>query len=300
MNLRLLEIFRAVMQASTTTAAAKYLGISQPAVSSAIKNFEAQLNITLFTRTGNRIVPTEEAKILYEESEPIFLASKSLEYVVENLKESQLGSLRIIATPQLGHTVIPKAIYHLLSDRPKLKITLDVWRSYSVIDTIKNGGADLGFAVALEKDLTKIVDLTSVATIEIVCLLTKDHKLAGNSYLSPKDIANFPIIGLEMGTRIGPLVSNLFRETGVPYKTVVETRYSETSCLLAKEGVGIAIIDKITALSYLKSNDNLKIIPLLPSIVVNVSAVFPKNHIKSNMTQHFVQLTKQLISDFYT
>ena len=65
LSLRLLEIFGAVITHQTTVHAAEDLGISQPAVSLAIKQLEEQLGFSLFDRRNRRLQPTQEARIFF-------------------------------------------------------------------------------------------------------------------------------------------------------------------------------------------------------------------------------------------
>jgi hypothetical protein len=79
LNLRLLEVFEAVMRCQTTIDAAEELGISQPAVSTSIKRFEKQVGFTLFDRTGRLMKPTEEARLLLNEVVPVFALLRNIE-----------------------------------------------------------------------------------------------------------------------------------------------------------------------------------------------------------------------------
>lgn len=65
MNLRQLEIFGAVMSTGTTVGAANLLNVSQPAVSQMILHMEDQLKFELFHRQRGRLVPTQEAELLF-------------------------------------------------------------------------------------------------------------------------------------------------------------------------------------------------------------------------------------------
>ena len=64
MNLRQIELLRAVVRCETTVRAAHELGLSQPAVSNAIKHLESQVGFPLFERVNNRLFPTAEARML--------------------------------------------------------------------------------------------------------------------------------------------------------------------------------------------------------------------------------------------
>ena len=68
MNLRQIELLRAVVRCETTVRAAQELGLSQPAVSNAIKHLESQVGFPLFERVNNRLFPTAEARSLYKNS----------------------------------------------------------------------------------------------------------------------------------------------------------------------------------------------------------------------------------------
>jgi DNA-binding transcriptional LysR family regulator len=68
MDHRKIEIFRAIMDQGSATAAARALGLAQATVSNALANFEKELGITLFRRSSRRLVPTDEAKLHHNES----------------------------------------------------------------------------------------------------------------------------------------------------------------------------------------------------------------------------------------
>jgi len=297
-NLRLIEIFRAVMQSHTTVGAARALQISQPAVSSAIRHLESQLGFTLFDRVGNRLSATEEAKILFQNSESIVLLSRALSHTVEELKNERLGQLRIVATPQLGHSVLPAAINDLLRQRPKVKVFFDVRRSYNVVEIIESRAADIGFAIALERELDQKLHMLSVARVEMVCLAPADHPLAKRKAVTPSDILAHPLIGLELGSRLSPLVLSAFKQAGVPYRTAVEVRYSETACLLVQAGVGVAVVDLFSAMAQARQGSGLKIIPFKPTIEVEAFAVSARNRVPSRLALLLVEETRKSIERF--
>ncbi len=71
MNARQLEIFRAIMRNGSLSAAAVALNVSQPAVSKVLRHFESQIGYRLFERSGSRLVPTPEARLLYTHNSAI-------------------------------------------------------------------------------------------------------------------------------------------------------------------------------------------------------------------------------------
>jgi DNA-binding transcriptional LysR family regulator len=85
MNYRQLEVFRAVMQTGSVTAAARALNLTQPAVTKILQHAEDQLRFPLFNRVKGRLVPTAEAQTLFPDVERIFDDLRSVRQMVDSL-----------------------------------------------------------------------------------------------------------------------------------------------------------------------------------------------------------------------
>src|SRR5689334_5360595 len=72
-NLRQVEAFRAVMLTGSATAGAAFMGVTQPAVSKLLRDFQHHLKLKLFERRGTGIAPTAEAVTLFGEVERSFI-----------------------------------------------------------------------------------------------------------------------------------------------------------------------------------------------------------------------------------
>lgn len=286
------------MRHQTTVGAARDLLISQPAVSNGLRHLENQLGFQLFDRLGNRLSPREEARILFEQSEAIFLLSKALDQTVDDLRNHRLGHVRIVATPQLGHTVVPAAIQRFLVGRTDVKIVFDVRQSHYVVESVETGTADLGLALALDTDLTGTLSLSTIGAVEMVCVLPHHHPLATHSSISPGDLRNVCFIGLDLGTKLGPVVSEIFRSAQEEYRPSVEVRYSETACLLAQSGAGVAVVDAFSASSYLES-PRVKVRPFRPRTTVQAVAVLPKGRTPSTLASSLLQMIQEEASLFF-
>ncbi|MDI3565244.1 LysR family transcriptional regulator [Bradyrhizobium sp. Arg816] len=241
MNLRQLEILRAVIRHRTTVAAADELALSQPAVSNALKTMEAQAGFALFERVNNRLFPTAEAMALYKESEAIFALHAKLENRVRDLRENRSGHLSIVATPPLAYSIIPSALSGFLRRRPETRVFFDVRRYEGIIEGVLSRVAELGFALGLTHHPGIAHEV--VHTGEMVCVLPPQHPLADEPVISAADLSGMPFIGLERGTRLGEAVRDSFARAGAPFQPTVEVRYCNTACVLATAGVGAAVVD---------------------------------------------------------
>lgn len=192
LSLRLLEIFGTLILTQTTVAAAEDLGISQPSVSLAIKQLEAQLGFALFAREKKRMVPTNEALSLFQEIEPLFEQLRSVEARARDLRGGTVGKLRIMATPPLGHSVVPGALSAFLEARPGVTVQYDVRRMENVINAVATGTADIGLCLGL--DSHPGVSVKTVRRDRMVALMRPTHPLAALTVICPNDIAGHGFI----------------------------------------------------------------------------------------------------------
>ncbi|MEY9136806.1 DNA-binding transcriptional LysR family regulator [Bradyrhizobium diazoefficiens] len=239
MNLRQLEILRAVIRHRTTVAAADELALSQPAVSNALKTMEAQAGFALFERVNNRLFPTAEAMALYKESEAIFALHAKLENRVRDLRENRSGHLAIVATPPLAYSIIPSALSGFLRRRPETRVFFDVRRYEGIIEGVLSRVAELGFALGLTHHPGIAHEVVHTGEMSAAAAAS----VADRPVISAADLSGLPFIGLERGTRLGEAVRDSFARAGAPFRPTVEVRYCNTACVLAAAGVGAAVVD---------------------------------------------------------
>lgn len=286
LSLRLLEIFGAVMVHQTTTDAAAELGISQPAVSLAIKQLERQLDFALFERRSQRLQPTEEARSLFAQIEPILLQLSSVAGLVQDLRAGVAGTLRIMATPPLGHSVVPRVLRHFLADRPDVSVQYDVRRMDVVLQEVETGAAELGLVMGLDRH--PAVDVRVLGRDAMVALIRPDHPLASAEVITPEDCEVHGHIGLgfDHGSRMGVLLRKAFDDVAVPYLPRVTVRYCHTSAILSNAGMGVSIVDRFTADSI--EAHGLIARPFRPDIAVSACLLSRRDAPLSRLAREFV------------
>lgn len=268
MNLRQLEIFRAVMRCQTTMGAATALSMSQPAVSNALKQMESQIGFLLFDRINNRLFPTEAARMIYEDSEPLFAMHAALETRVRDLRDDKVARLRILSTPPLGHGVIAQTLVRFAAANPKVRVGFDVRHLDEVIEGVETGAADLGFGLALGD--TPALKVQALHEGAMVCVCREDHPLAREEVVTPDLLRGRSFVGLEGETRMGQSVRTAFEASGVPYEASVMVRYCGTACVLAAAGLGAAVVDAFSPAS--SGQAGLVVLPFAPRVPCVASA----------------------------
>jgi DNA-binding transcriptional LysR family regulator len=289
MNLRQLEILRAVVRHRTTVAAAEELALSQPAISNALKAMEAQAGFALFERVNNRLFPTAEAMALYKESEAIFALHAKLESRVRDLRENRAGHLSIVATPPLAYSIIPPALSDFLRRRPQTRMFFDVRRYEGIIDGVLSRVAELGFALGFSHHPGIAHEV--VHRGEMVCVLPPGHALAERDEISASDLIGRPFIGLERGTQLGEAVRDSFARAGAPFQPTVEVRYCNTACVLAAAGVGAAVVDPFSPRQ--SGNGGLVVRPFVPKTPALAYMLWSEAQPLSRLAEAFLSEVRQ-------
>lgn len=291
LSLRMLEIFGTLMLTQTTVAAAEELGISQPSVSSSVKQLEEQLGFLLFDRDKKRMTPTEEAKSLFQEVEPLFERVRSIEARVRDLRAGSVGKLRIMATPPLGNTVVAEALTSFLQGRSGVTVQYDVRRLENVIDAVAAGAAELGFCLGL--DAHPGVDVRVLRRDRMVALMRAEHPLATLPVLEPAALAQHGFVGLDRASHIGLLVQTAFETVGVAYRPQVEVRYCNTARTLAQAGAGVAMVDRYTA--TFPEHVDLVQRPFQPNISLSACVVTRPDRPLSRLGQEFFDVFEAVL-----
>jgi DNA-binding transcriptional LysR family regulator len=259
-------VFGMVVRRRTTVAAAEALGMSQSAVSLALSDLEARLGFPLFLRDRGRLEPTEAARALLAEIEPLFARLGVVETRAADIRDGALGRLRIAATPPLGHSVVPRALRRFLETRPEVQVQYDVARLDRVMAAVADGRTEIGLALGVEDGSAQPVEVRVLRRDRMIALVPEGHPLADRASVRPEDLAGHPQIGLERSSPLGEAVRRAFGAQGVGYAPQVEVRYCHTAAVLADAGTGLAVVDRYTAM-YL-SGMTLRQIPFEPAVEV--------------------------------
>jgi DNA-binding transcriptional LysR family regulator len=292
MNLRQLEVLRAVVRYGTTVATGQALGLSQPSISNAIKTMEDQVGFALFQRLNNRIYPTEEAKILLRDAESIFETHELLESKINDLRNNRAGRLRIVATPPLGHGHVARAISTMQVKRPRVRPSIEIKRDKEVIQNIETNQSEIGFMIGF-KDRAGIRSEVLYRG-EMVCVMPPHHPLTAREFVDPQALQKHRFIALDGASHLGKALRQAFDDAPEVLSSAVEVSYGLTGCVLVEAGVGVAVVDPITAST--SGQFSLVTRPFFPKIPVEACVLWAENQSLSRIASFFIQEVRSLIS----
>ena len=261
-NLKSLECFRAIMNTGSATAAARQLKLTQPGVSRLLKLLEEDVGAELFYREKGRLIPTQEAQVLFPEVE---IALQSVEHVTElarNLHNANYGELKIVAPPSFTEGLLSAVVSSFIDKYPQVSVSLDSHSVETAMKMIALRAVDCGFV----KLPAEYPGLTSRPLLEAgtVCVLPAGHRLRDRSEISVTDLHGEPLILLGKGRGFRRQLEAAFSQEKIPMQIRVETHTVGSACALVRGNSGIAIVNEMLARQY--AGNSLVLRPLRPDI----------------------------------
>lgn len=284
MNIRQIEVFHAVMTNATASRAAEVLRISQPAVSKAIQELERGIGFSLFRRERGRMFPTAEAHIFFKEVEGSFSGLTKLKSAAARIRDFGSGEIKVASLSALSTNVLPRALRGFQTKHPNVAITFQAQLSSTVKDLVASGQVDVGLAA--DEIGTEGVDVRPFARYRAAIAVPQGHRLADREELAPEDIDGEPFIALSPEDTTRRAAEAIFMDRAVKPKVVLETPYSTTICAMVQAGLGIGMVNPMTAEPYLALG--LRIRPFRPAIYFRTLLVMPTDRYPSRIVSDFI------------
>jgi DNA-binding transcriptional LysR family regulator len=146
MNLRQIEVFRAVMVSGSVTDAARLLCVSQPGISRMLGHIELQLGLKLFQRIKGKLRPTPEAQTLYAQVEHVYHGVKRIEDCARELKTGGGLALRVLASPSIALELLPQAVAETMAQFPDAHVYMETQLVREIVGQLVAGDADLAIS----------------------------------------------------------------------------------------------------------------------------------------------------------
>jgi len=288
MNIRQIEIFRAVMQAGSITGAAQLLHVSQPGISRMLAHIELQLGLTLFERSRGRLRPTPEAQALYAEVEQVYQGVQRIDERARELKDGAGLRLRVLSSPSTSLELVPNAISDMNRQYPDAKLYLETHLVREMVSQLVRNEADVAIStLEIEHALLTSERLGSWG---MVCVYPIGHAFDAYRSVPTRELLAEPLIGFAPDTPQGKLLAEWSGAHAATVQPRIVVRSGQTACALVASGAGISVVDELTARAWQGAGINYR--PLLRAPTFNAYAVRHVHFPPSALAQAFVEKVK--------
>ncbi|MCZ4353388.1 LysR family transcriptional regulator [Roseovarius aestuarii] len=284
-----MEVFRAVMIAGSMNGASSILNISQPAISRTIAHTEQVLSMRLFDRRRGKLIPTQEAELLFEQVVRLYDIAMQVNRFAEDLAERPTGKLSICVSPSLALGFIPSVVSAHLMKHPEVSVKYWTALLAEVPNELISRQADIAITVLPIED--ENLEVTTLAEGKMVCVFKPGHPLASNKIVSLKELSHYPLISYDRGVPFGRLITAAFSKCKVQPKIVAEVPRAELALALVRENVGYALLDRF-AINHLSLME-VEVRPLEEKIATSVSLIRSRHHEPNVHVKAFTVLLQQ-------
>ena len=179
-RLQQLKGFYYVYQTGSISSAAEQMGLGISTITTQIKSLEKDLNITLFDRVKNRLIPTKDADLLYKMAVPVIHSSDSLfKTFLYHSNENKNNYIHLACHSNVSYEILPKVIKEFKEDHPKSIFEIENIPFDDAIKKIINEEIDFAiYPTDNNKRIYKEVEYLDFYEDQLVLIMHKDHWLA--------------------------------------------------------------------------------------------------------------------------
>ena len=273
LKLRHLEVFNALIEAGSVSRAAQRLNLTQPAVSIALSNFEAELGFRLFHRERGFFAPTNEAMLLHDEAAQGLRAMTQIEKRAQDILSGQTGGVSIATNGALAINFLPKILAPYQRENPDIRVEIKVHSSRQIASWVAAHQIDIG----LIDPPVPVAGLDAeIFEFECVCVLHKDDPLAEQELINPRSLEGRSVINITGDHVIDRQLDSVLAETNTVVTRNTSAYYFAIARNLVAEGRNIAILDPINGKIDLQ--DGVIWRPFAPSIQSHIAVIKARGH----------------------
>ena len=298
MTLQQLKYAVTVAECGTISAAAEKLFISQPSLTTAIRELESEMGVTIFSRTNRGVIVSREGEEFLGYARQILSQAQLLQ---ERFSGREQGEKRFAVSSQhFNFTVL--AFSRLVQNfpGPRYSFHFRETTTYEVLEDVSQLRSEVGI-LALNEDNERFLrrmfgklglEFTELKRVQAELFVSAEHPLAGRRFVTVEDVSPYPCITFEQGEHNGQFFfEGLSAVAAQSHKTIcVRERATEYQLLRALNGfspdVGVSAMYREEFVS----------LPLEPKQFHTIGYILRRDVTPSPMTLEYIQALREAAS----
>ncbi|MDJ1500636.1 hydrogen peroxide-inducible genes activator [Xanthocytophaga agilis] len=264
--------------------AAEHCCVTQPTLSMQIQKLEEELNVKIFDRSKQPVVPTEVGMEIIEQARTVLKEAEKIKEIIQDKRNEISGELRLGVIPTLAPYLLPLFLQKFVERYPQVKLKIAEFTTEVLIEKLKSNQIDVGLLVTPLPDNNLFTQ--HLFYEEFVVYLSKSNELMKKNYVLARDIDVRQLWLLEEGHCIRSQIMNLC-ELKHRYQDSTTFEYEVGSIETLKKMVelndGITILPELS-LQDLNSDQIVRVRRFeSPAPVREVSLATHRNYVKKRM-----------------
>lgn len=251
-TLHQLKVFETVARHGSFTRAAEELSITQPTVSSQVKQLTKAVGLPLFEQIGKSLYLTHAGQELLSTCQDIFERLDNFKMKIADLKGMKQGQLKL-AVITTAKYFVPRLLGSFCKKYPGIDVTLKVTNHQTIQQRILNNEDDL----YIVSNPPQEIDLYSQPFLNnpLIVVANKHHNLAGKSKVPIASLDGEAFIMREKGSGTREAVLKLFNQNDISVKVRLELGSNEAIKQAIAGGLGISVLSEHCLVSEGKSGE---------------------------------------------
>jgi molybdate transport repressor ModE-like protein len=287
-DLGALELLLAVARLGSLGAAARELGITQPAASSRIRSMERQLGVALVDRSprGSRL--TDAGALVTDWARRIVEAAEAFDAGAQALRVRRDSRLRVVASMTIAEYLLPGWLLALRAGRPDTAVSLHAGNSATVVERLLSDEADLFFVEGLT--VPSGLDSVVIAHDHLIVVTAPGHVWARRRRpLEAAELAATPLILREKGSGTRQVLDAALGGLARP---LIELSSTTAVKAAAVSGAGPAVLSELAVGEELALRRLVRVPVAGVSLARDLRAVWPTGHRPVGPARDLLSLTR--------
>lgn len=244
LSLKQIQYFVTLARLRHFTDTANRLAISQPALSSALRQIELVLGGKLVNRTASAVTLTElGAAILPHAQRVLYVAQRSFDDMQRIVENGGEGTLRIGLVPSVGSLLFPDIPALLAEHFPRLRVEFHDRTNDGLLAELENGQLDFGLG-ALDSSVPETLEIFPLQEDPIVAVIHREDPLAASSHIPWRQLSRRDIAVFSKGN-ISRLVAAMAESQRLNLTARYQVDYIETLYGLVRSRLAVAILPEL-------------------------------------------------------
>lgn len=279
MTLQQLEYIVAVYRTRHFVKAAEACGVTQPTLSAMIQKLEAELDVKLFERSSQQVMPTAIGKVVVEQAWKVLNRARKLKDIVAEEKKSLTGTFRLGILPTIAPYLLPRFFPRLMRENSSLEIRVVEMKTAYIRRAIDRGEIDA--AVMVDTGDLDDYALTTLFYEQFLAYVSPSDQLSAKKSIKTSDLSNELLWLLDEG--------HCFRDQLVKYCQLKAAKTSQSAYSLGSIETFMRIVENGQGVTFIPELATMQLTPTQKELVRPFAIPIPTREVVMATSKAFVR-----------
>lgn len=279
MTLQQLEYIVAVYRTRHFVKAAEACGVTQPTLSAMIQKLEAELDVKLFERSSQQVVPTPIGKVVVEQAWKVLNRARKIKDIVAEEKKALTGTFRLGILPTIAPYLLPRFFPRLMRENSSLEIRVVEMKTAYIRRAIDRGEIDA--AVMVDTGDLDDYALTTLFYEQFLAYVSPSDQLSAKKSIKTSDLSNELLWLLDEG--------HCFRDQLVKYCQLKAAKTSQSAYSLGSIETFMRIVENGQGMTFIPELATMQLTPPQKELVRPFAIPIPTREVVMATSKAFVR-----------